>query len=220
MESSETPASRLKAARIAAGFRSAKAAAEAMGVEPPTYMAHENGGRGISTDRAAAYAEALGTTPEWILFGKPDAPGAMQSATPGFCPVVGFVSRMYADQHTSLDGAAGLAGGCPSQPLEAQAAFVAREAIPPLGAHAGDVLVGLRLDERLALAPGDPVVVLHTTGPFARRVACVARPISSTALGFFLIDDETVPIGEFSGGEGEATPTHLIVQLNRAILRL
>jgi len=36
-------AERLRSARIKAGFETAKAAAEAMGVPPATYIQHENG---------------------------------------------------------------------------------------------------------------------------------------------------------------------------------
>jgi transcriptional regulator with XRE-family HTH domain len=67
-------ASRLKAAREAANFESAKAAAEAMGVPVASYIQHENGSRGFKRDRAEQYARRFRTTPEWLLLGRGDAP--------------------------------------------------------------------------------------------------------------------------------------------------
>lgn len=46
---------RLKQARIAAGFTSARAAALAMGVPPATYVQHENGTRGLSVWKMETY---------------------------------------------------------------------------------------------------------------------------------------------------------------------
>jgi SOS-response transcriptional repressor LexA len=65
-----SPAERLKKAREAAGFPSAKAAAEAMGVSVATYIQHENGTRGFPADRAERYARFFRTQPEWLLYGK------------------------------------------------------------------------------------------------------------------------------------------------------
>lgn len=65
-----TPAQRLKSAREAAGYETAKQAAEAMGVAIPTYLQHENGTRGIPASRAERYARFFRTTPEWVLYGR------------------------------------------------------------------------------------------------------------------------------------------------------
>lgn len=64
------PASRLKEARIAAGFDSASAAANAMGVGTSTYVQHENGGRGIPAGRALQYGRFFRVRPEWLLYGR------------------------------------------------------------------------------------------------------------------------------------------------------
>lgn len=64
-----TPAQRLKAARIAAGFKSASDAAAHLGVAQATYAQHENDYRGYGPIAALAYAEAFNTTPEWLVFG-------------------------------------------------------------------------------------------------------------------------------------------------------
>lgn len=41
-----------------------------MGVSVPTYIQHENGGRGYPAKRADRYARFFRTTPEWLLYGR------------------------------------------------------------------------------------------------------------------------------------------------------
>lgn len=65
----DTPHARLKAARLAAGFKSAKGAAEHFGFTVTTYSAHENGQNGLNRRVAKYYAACLNTTAEWLLFG-------------------------------------------------------------------------------------------------------------------------------------------------------
>lgn len=65
-----SPDERLKDARVAAGYETAKAAAEAMGVPVPTYIQHENGARGLPPARAARYGRFLRVAPEWLLYGR------------------------------------------------------------------------------------------------------------------------------------------------------
>lgn len=65
-----TPHQRLKAAREAAGYETAKQAAEAMGVSVATYIQHENGTRGLPASRAERYARFFRTSPEWLLYGR------------------------------------------------------------------------------------------------------------------------------------------------------
>lgn len=64
---------RLKVARVNAGFESARQAAEAMGIPPSTYAAHENGTRGLGIDEVEAYARRFRVSREWLAFGKGDA---------------------------------------------------------------------------------------------------------------------------------------------------
>jgi hypothetical protein len=64
-----TPNARLRDARTSAGFPTAIAAADALGVPRSTYIGHENGHRGFPAKRAPDYARAFGTTPEWLLYG-------------------------------------------------------------------------------------------------------------------------------------------------------
>ncbi len=70
-----SPADRLRQAREAKGYESAKAAAEAMqGVAVTTYQQHESGLRGFPAAKAAKYGKFFGVPAEWLLYGKGDAP--------------------------------------------------------------------------------------------------------------------------------------------------
>jgi transcriptional regulator with XRE-family HTH domain len=60
---------RLKAARIAAGFKAAADAAECNNWASSTYYGHENGSRGLTADAAQLYATAFGCSPGWLMFG-------------------------------------------------------------------------------------------------------------------------------------------------------
>lgn len=60
---------RLKNARERAGYQSAKAAAEAMGIPVATYIQHENGVRGYPVDKAQKYARFFRVRPEWLIYG-------------------------------------------------------------------------------------------------------------------------------------------------------
>lgn len=66
----ENQGERLKSARTAAGFLSAREAALRHGWNVSTYTAHENGQNGITTKAAGKYATAFKTTPEWLLLGR------------------------------------------------------------------------------------------------------------------------------------------------------
>jgi len=72
---------RLRAAREAAGYDTAKSAAEAMGASVATYSQHENGTRGYPATRAQRYARFFKTTPEWLLYGRGDEPTTSGSKT-------------------------------------------------------------------------------------------------------------------------------------------
>lgn len=64
---------RLKIARKGAGFKTARAAAESLGVPYPTYSQHENGTRGI-TREADLYARRFKVSLDWLLRGRGVAP--------------------------------------------------------------------------------------------------------------------------------------------------
>ncbi len=64
---------RLKAARKAAGFSSAKNATIALGINYRTYIGHENGNRGIGREMLELYASRFNVTIDWLLSGRKDA---------------------------------------------------------------------------------------------------------------------------------------------------
>lgn len=65
----DSPSQRLRRARLRASFASAANFARLVGVELPTYRSHENGNRGFGTEDAQRYAQALGCSAAWLLFG-------------------------------------------------------------------------------------------------------------------------------------------------------
>lgn len=86
----DTPAERLRAARIAAGYENGSDAARAFGWTPATYLGHENGSRGVRADSAARYGRAFNVPPEWILFGK-GSPGRAEPRPPKPIYLRGYV---------------------------------------------------------------------------------------------------------------------------------
>jgi phage repressor protein C with HTH and peptisase S24 domain len=71
----ENMGSRLRAARIAAGFKSARSAAIRFNWSPSTYAAHENGQNEFDATAAAKYAKAFHTTASHLLVGEPSTGG-------------------------------------------------------------------------------------------------------------------------------------------------
>jgi len=63
-------ATRLRQARIEAGYSSASAAARAHGWRASTYIAHENGQNQYDAAQAEVYAAAFKTQAEWLLLGR------------------------------------------------------------------------------------------------------------------------------------------------------
>lgn len=75
-------AQRLRLARTAAGYRTAKEFAASHGVPQPTYALHESGERGLRADVADRYASLLGVSTAWLLTGDGQGPTAIASAPP------------------------------------------------------------------------------------------------------------------------------------------
>ena len=65
-----TMGERLRAARDAAGYKSASKAAEALGVTASSYRAHENGQNEFGPEMAQFYARKFGTTASYLLTGE------------------------------------------------------------------------------------------------------------------------------------------------------
>lgn len=70
---------RLKTARIAAGFKTAREAADAMGVSKSTYTAHENGQNEFRVAEAKEYARKFNASPVTIMFGPEYDPNSSQT---------------------------------------------------------------------------------------------------------------------------------------------
>jgi len=85
-------AERLRSARIKAGFDTAKAAAEAMGVPVATYIQHENGVRGLPAGRADRYAKFFRVLPEWLLYGH----ASSKTVGPGLGPLLSIKKTVAA----------------------------------------------------------------------------------------------------------------------------
>jgi SOS-response transcriptional repressor LexA len=87
----ESPAERLKAARLKAGYETAKAAAEAMGATVSTYIQHESGVRGYPSKTAARYARYFRVAPEWLLYGRGSADPIVVNPELQALPLIGQV---------------------------------------------------------------------------------------------------------------------------------
>jgi phage repressor protein C with HTH and peptisase S24 domain len=63
-------ADRLRVARVHAGYAKTKDAAEALGIAPSTYAAHENGQNKFKEPAAKAYGKKFGVRAAWLLLGE------------------------------------------------------------------------------------------------------------------------------------------------------
>ncbi|WP_244498541.1 helix-turn-helix domain-containing protein [Aureimonas ureilytica] len=77
-----TQKDRLQSAREAKGYSSPTEAALAMKVNKNTYISHENGNRPISKKAAADYAEKLGVSAGWLLYGEHSDSQASEISAP------------------------------------------------------------------------------------------------------------------------------------------
>ena len=76
----ENPATRLRAARLAAGFATAADAATRHGWSLNTYKANENGNAPFSFRRAKDYGAAFGVSAEWLYDGAEKSAAALPAA--------------------------------------------------------------------------------------------------------------------------------------------
>ena len=83
-------AARLRQARLAAGFETAAAAAEAHGWNRNTYASNENGNAPYSWRRSRDYAAAFGVRPEWLYDAQGPATG-LAAGGGGAAPIIGRV---------------------------------------------------------------------------------------------------------------------------------
>lgn len=80
---------RLAQAREAAGYRTATAGAEALGMVYSTYAGHENGNRGLRGN-LERYARRYGVSVDWLLTGRGNAPDPKRTR-PGMVRLQGRV---------------------------------------------------------------------------------------------------------------------------------
>ncbi|WP_366656585.1 XRE family transcriptional regulator [Fodinicurvata sp. EGI_FJ10296] len=73
------PADRLKWARRRAGYDEASQAGRAFGWKLPTYLAHENGSRGLPFKRAVQYAKAFRVSAAWLMTGEGSPEGGVST---------------------------------------------------------------------------------------------------------------------------------------------
>lgn len=101
-----TMGNRLKQARAAAGFRSARLTATKKGWKVSTYAAHENGQNEFGPEDAKRYAKAFKVDAGWLLTGDGDEPQHLESSD---------IARGYQyrpeDGILEIDVRAGLGGG-------------------------------------------------------------------------------------------------------------
>lgn len=90
-------AARLRQARLAAGFETAAAAAEAHGWNRNTYASNENGNAPYSWRRAREYAAAFGVRPEWLYDAQSPQTGAAAGGGAGSSPQAAVIGRVGAD---------------------------------------------------------------------------------------------------------------------------
>ncbi len=95
----KTPSERLRAARIAAGYETVMAAAQAMGANYSTYAAHENGEKGL-TRAGVRYARFFRVSLDWLLTGR----GEMRGASEALVPVIGVVAAGQASIPAEAEG--------------------------------------------------------------------------------------------------------------------
>lgn len=60
---------RLKQSRINAGYETATAVSDKLGMEFATYHRHENGKRNPGVEDCKVYARLFGVNPAWLMFG-------------------------------------------------------------------------------------------------------------------------------------------------------
>lgn len=123
---------RLSEARKAAGYTSAAAAAEAMGIKYSTYAGHENANRGLlgSLER---YALRYHVSVDWLLTGRGDGPSIRPDTRPRIREVKlnGFVGAAQTVYQFDEDGA-GYVEAPPNATESTEAVEVRGESMLPL----------------------------------------------------------------------------------------
>ena len=101
----ESPANRLKRARLAAGYKRAIHFCDAHKVHQGTYSKHETGRRGLRLKQAEDYAELLGNcSAAWLLTGEGRGPGFDANVAPAKLSQTTVVGAVQAGEwHEAAD---------------------------------------------------------------------------------------------------------------------
>ena len=161
----DLPSDRLKHARIRAGYSSAVEFAREKNLPEVTYRAHEAGTRNFKIQGAKAYAQALGVTWQWLMFG--DERGLGKAAAQ-HQPVPGLLATIQVPAY-DLTAAAGsgraVLEDAPSNFVSFPSDWV-REFSGPTAASEALALLTVAGDSMLpTLAHGDQILVHRTPAP-------------------------------------------------------
>ncbi len=216
---------RLKAARKDAGYKSATAAAEALGVAASTYRAHENGQNQFNVEEAKQYARRYKVSATWLLFGG----GMTQTSTPnlptdtheGFNPSVGTVSVIgeisagtWLDIEEVEEREAYQMSTVPASadyPTDRQYAFEVKGTSINRVAAEGDRLICLDLGKSgltLNSIQNDDLVIVEQTKHSGQMIRRTAKRLRRTSQGYDLWPDsddpkhaEPIPVNGSENGE-------------------
>ena len=146
---------RLRLARVAAGFKTAKAFSDKFGVPQPTYSMHENGERSILGDVAQKYADWLGVRVVWLERGEGEmraggaagltvsSPAQLGRLEPGILEFGGVAFASIGRYDASFSAGPGSLVEPDARPLDFQ--LVTREWLRALTASAPDLLAIVRV---------------------------------------------------------------------------
>lgn len=106
-------ARRLKSARLAAGFKTAAAAAQSYGWNRNTYASNENGNAPFSFAKAKSYGEAFNVRPEFLYDGQDttDSDAKPSARRLESSPLIPIIGRVGADPGGAVLFATGQAAG-------------------------------------------------------------------------------------------------------------
>jgi transcriptional regulator with XRE-family HTH domain len=191
---------RLKAAREASGYGTAKAAAEALGIPYATYVQHENGRRGIVRE-ADLYARRFKISLDWLMRGRGEAPGPTDRLVEVAAPIGGvkIKGKVAANTWMSVDDMdfgyddeefVPVVGG---YPVDMQFALrVDGNCLNKVAAH-GDLLVCLDIIKALVDIKPDDLVIVERSRFDGQMVERTAKRVRRSVSGFELWPESTDP---------------------------
>ena len=164
----DLPNDRLKFARTRAGFSSAVSCAREKNLPEVTYRAHESGTRNFRIHSAKAYAEALGVTWQWLMFGDDQGLDHASGETGGDTVSPSLIPTVQVPAY-DLTAAAGSGRAALEDAPRSFVAFPsawAREFTGPASADQSLALLTVAGDSMLpSLAHGDQILVYLNPAP-------------------------------------------------------